>query len=140
MIGKSLSERHGRGLLPDDRALAIVNEVLASHAAPIVQVRAQGARMIACLIVRADEPAVRFCKALGFEMKLEGTGVLGLLGTDAARFFAHLSAHQRAWLETPCGARETKVVLIAGGTALLSLETEAGKVTVTPVTLARPTA
>jgi hypothetical protein len=133
MIGKSLSDRHGRGFLPDEQAVALMNEMLASHAAPLVQVRAQDARMVACLIVRADEPAVRLCRSLGFEMKLNGTGVLGLLGADAARFFAHLPSHQRAWLEAPCATRETKVVLLAGGTALISLETRDGKVVVTPV-------
>lgn len=130
MIGKSLSDRHGRGFLPDDRAVALLSEMLASHAAPLVQVRAQGAGMVACLIVRADEAAVRLCNALGFEMKPHGTGVLGLLGSDAGRFFGHLPPHQRAWLEAPCAQRETKVVLVAGGTALLSLETTDGRVVI----------
>ncbi len=66
-------------------------------------------------------------------MKLGGTGVFGLLGADAARLFAPWPPHQRAWLETPCGPRETKVLLLAGGLALFSLEASAGKVVVTAV-------
>ena len=133
MIGKALRDRHGHRFLPDERAVALLNEMLVSHATPIVQVRAQDARMIACLIVRANEASVRLCRALGFDMKLGGTGVVGLLGVDAARLFAELPQHQRAWLETPCVPRETKVLLVAGGTALLSLETNEGQVVVKAV-------
>jgi hypothetical protein len=87
--------------------------------------------MVACLVVRADAPAVRLCKELGFAMTPGGTGVFGLLGRDAARKFAHLSQASREWLEVPCGARETKVLLVSGGgTALLQLTTVDGKVTV----------
>src|SRR4029078_13022579 len=122
MIGKSLRERHALGALAPDRAVAALNEVLPSEAEHLVQVRVQDARMIACLVVRADAPTVRLCRTLGFSVKLGGTGVFGLLGADAARLFAHLPAHQRTWLETLCGSRETKVLLLAGGTACLSLD------------------
>jgi hypothetical protein len=140
VIGKSPRERHGQAPLPDERAVALLNEHLRSHATPLVQVRAQDARMIACLVVGADEPALRLCRTLGFDMKPGGTGVFGLLGADAARVFAHLPAHQRAWLETPCAPRETKVLLVAGGTALLSVEANEGKVVVTAVPRLGPTA
>ena len=133
MIGKSLRERHALGALDGDRAVRILTEMLASQAEHLVAVRARDARMIACLVVRADEPSVRFCRALGFEVKQGGTGVFGLLGVDAARLFASLPPHQRAWLETPCTRRETKVLLVAGGTALLSLDAQDGKVVATAV-------
>lgn len=133
MIGKSLNERYNGGLLAADRAVAVLDEVLGAQAANLVQVRAQDARMIACLVVRAEPASVRLCRGLGFEVKRGGTGVFGVLGADAARLFPQLPPHHRAWLETPCGPRETKVLLIAGGTALLSIETNEGKITVTAV-------
>ena len=132
MIGRSLRERHGLGALAPDRAVAILNEALAAQAEHLVQVRVQDARMIACLVVRADQATLRLCRTLGFDVKSGGSGVFGLLGTDAARLFAHLSGPERAWLEVPCGPRETKVLLMsAGGSALLSLVTNDGNVTVT---------
>lgn len=133
MIGKPLRERNTLGPLPGDRAVAILKERLGPDAAALVQVRAQDPRMIACLIVRADQTAVQLCRALGLRMTLGATGVVGLLGEDAARFFAPLPAEKRAWLETPCGPRETKVLLVAGGLATLSIETNAGKVVITAV-------
>ena len=133
MIGKSLRERHGLGALSAERAIALFNEALHAQAEHLVQVRAQDARMIACLVVRADAATVRLCRTLGFDVKQGGTGVFGVLGSDAARLFAHLPPHKRAWLEAPCGPRETKVLLVAGGTALLSLETNEGKVDLTAV-------
>jgi hypothetical protein len=133
MIGKSLNERHTLGELAPERAVAVLTEMLAAQAAHLVQVRVQDPRMIAILVVRADEASVRFCRGLGFRLKRGGTGVFGLLGTDAARLFAPASETRREWLETPCGARQTKVLLVAGGTALLSIETEAGKATITAV-------
>jgi hypothetical protein len=133
MIGKPLRDRHALGPLADARAIAIMNERLAPDAAALVGVRAQDARMIACLIVRADQAAVRLCRAIGLRMTLGATGVVGLLGADAARLFSELPASQRTWLETPCGPRETKVLLVAGGIATLSLETNEGQVVVTAV-------
>jgi hypothetical protein len=108
-----------------------MTQMLASQAAHLVQVRAQDPRMIAVLVVRADPPSVRLCRELGFDVKKGGTGVFGLLGVDAARLFPQLPPHQQTWLETPCGPRETKVLLVAGGTALVSIETSEGKVVVT---------
>jgi len=130
MIGKSLSERHTLGPLSPERAVAVLTEALASQAALLVEVRAQDARMIACLVVRADPASMRLCRALGFRVKRGGTGVFGLLGDDAAQLLADLPDSDREWLATPCGPRETKVFLVAGGTALLSLETNDGKVVI----------
>lgn len=133
MIGKSLRERYTLGPLDERRAVAILNEALSSQAANLVEIRAQDPRMIACLVVRADSRAVRLCRELGFQLRPEGTGAFGLLGDDAARLFPDLPAHQRTWLATPCGPRETKVLLVAGGTALLALEARDGKVSVSAV-------
>lgn len=133
MIGKSLNERYTVGALAPERASAVLNEMLASQATHLVQVRARDERMIACLVVRADQASVRLCRSLGFEVKRGGTGVFGLLGEDAAGLFPQLAEHQRAWLDTPCGPRETKVLLLAGGIALLSLHTNEGKVAITAV-------
>lgn len=134
MIGKSLRERYDRLLpLTGERAVAIVEERLATQGPALIQVRAQDPRMIACLIVRADRIAVRACRELGLAMRLGGTGVVGLLGADAARCFAPLPTIGPAWLEAPCGPRETKVLLVARGIALLSVEAVDGKVRVTAV-------
>jgi hypothetical protein len=133
MIGKPLRERNALAPLSDERAVAVMLERLTPDAAALIEVRKQNAKMIACLIVRADQTTLRMCRALGLRMTLGGTGVVGLLGADAAQFFSQLPASKRAWLETPCGPRETKVLLVAGGIATLSLQTEGGKVTVTAV-------
>ncbi len=130
MIGKSLNERHTLGPLPPERAVALLTDALRTNAALLVEVRAQDARMIACLVVRADPPGMRLCRDLGFEVKRGGSGVFGLLGADAAKLLTQLTSAEREWLATPCGPRETKVFLVAGGTALLSLETEGGKVVI----------
>ena len=132
MIGKSLTERHEQRPLPAYRAEAILREVLETQARPLVEVRARDARMIACLVVRADKLAVRLCRSLGIDIKPGATAVFGLLGTDAATLFADVAADRRGWLEAPCARRETKILLIAdGGTALLSLETSSGSVAIT---------
>lgn len=133
MIGKSLNERFGaRRMLPADRAVEILRGVLDAQAPYIVRVRSADPRMIACVIVDADDAAVRTCKSFGLAMEKGGDGVLGLLGADAARVFPELAgAEPRAWLEAPCAERETKVLLVAGGLGLLSIETRDGKVTVT---------
>ena len=132
MIGKSLRERNTLGALSSERAVALLTAVLPSLARPLVEVRAQNERMIACVFVSADKPSVRLCKELGFELKPGASAVFGLLGDDAASVLPGLDDPRRAWLSAPCGARETKVFLVAGGgTALLSIETSHGKVTVT---------
>jgi hypothetical protein len=133
MIGKSLRERWELGSIDAETAVARLKDMLPTQAKPLVEVRARDARMIACLVVRADKPELRLCRELGFDMRPGGTAVFGLLGEDAAHLFARLTEHQRAWLATPCGPRETKVLLVAGGIALLSLETEGGKVNIAAV-------
>jgi hypothetical protein len=130
MIGKKLSEKGTLAPLPEEQAVRVLNEVLATHAKLLVEVRAQN--MVACVVVRADKTALRLCRALGFKVTLGATAVFGLSGADAAQIFDQLPAHKRRWLEEPMAPRETKVLLIAGGTALLSIETEGGKVTITP--------
>ena len=130
MIGKSLRERYTLGALSHDKAVAAVTAALATHARPLIEVRARGAEMIACLVVRADKPTLTVLRQLGLEIDLGATAVFGLAGADAARLFDRLPEHQRTWLETPCGPRQTKVLLFAGGIALLSLDTSEGKVTV----------
>lgn len=132
MIGKSLRERFSLVVLPPERAVSILTRALGSLAKLVVQVRAEDASMIACLVVDADKPAIAFCKSVGFDIRPGGSGVFGLPGDAAAKLFPASTSAQRAWLETPCSARETKVLLVSGGIALLSLETNEGKVTVTP--------
>lgn len=135
MIGKSLRERHDIvGTIPSDKAVALLESVLGVHARHIIEVRTSDANMIACVVVSADEASVRLCKTLGFRMKPGGSGVFGLLGDDAARLFGSgLAPHAKAWMQAPCAPRETKVILIAGGIALLSLETRDGKVSIAAV-------
>lgn len=136
MIGKPLSERSGLGPLKPERAVAILAENLEANAAALVQVRAQDPRMVACLVVRAGKAAVRLCLELGLAMRPGGTGVVGFMGSDAARLFPGLTDAQKAWLSASCGPRETKVLLLAGGIGLLSVETKAGQVVVTPAAVA----
>lgn len=133
MIGKPLRERNTLAPLPAERAEALLKERLPHDAAALVEVRARDPEMIACLFVRADKVAVRVCRALGLRMTLGGSGVIGLLGSDAARFFDQLPEPKRTWLATACGPRETKVLLVAGGIALLSIKATGGKTIVTAV-------
>lgn len=131
MIGRSLNQRYGNITpLSPEAAVARLEQLLALRAEDVVRVRAEDARAVACCVVDADEGAVRACRTLGLDMKPGGTAVFGLLGADAAKTFTSLPPHQRGWLETPCAPRETKVLLLAGGIALLSLVTEGGKVRV----------
>lgn len=130
MIGKSLNERFALGQLDGGRAALVLERALATMAKPLVEVRARGPKMVACLVVDADKLAVRLCRDLGFDLKRGATAVFGLDGADAARLFTDLSEAQRAWLAEPCGPRETKVLLVARGLALLTLTAEDGKVSV----------
>ncbi len=130
MIGKPLSDRYDVGPLAPERAAAVVRNALGSHGKAIIEVRMQDPGMVACLFVDADRATVRLCRTLGFELKPGGTGVFGLQGADVARLFTGLSASQREAASIPCGARETKVLLLAGGLALLSIEAEGGRVDV----------
>lgn len=122
MIGKPLSARYELGAIDPEKAETILRELLATQARHLVEVRARGNGMIACLVTRADESSVRLCKSIGFALKRGGTGVFGLMGDDATRLFRRWSPEERAWLLAPSGARETKVILVAGGLALLSIE------------------
>ena len=131
MIGAPLSERYGLGPLDGARAAEVLRAALGTVGASLVEVRRQDPRMIACLVVSADKHAVRLCRQLGLEIKPGGTGVVGLLGADAVRLFPGIAQRHRAWLETPCGARETKVLLVRGGFALLSVDTTGGTVAIT---------
>jgi hypothetical protein len=70
---------------------------------------------------------------MGLDLKPGATAVFGLLGPDVVRYFADLSPHQQRWLEEPCGARKTKVLLVSGGIGLLSVETNEGKVAITAI-------
>lgn len=131
MIGKSLNARFGHlAPLSEDAASARLGELLAdpARAEDIVRVRTRDATAVAVVVTKADEGAVRACRALGLAMKPGGTAIFGLRGQDAARLLPSLGDLQRAWLATPCGPRETKVLLMAGGLALLSLFAEDGKV------------
>lgn len=131
MIGKSLQERHGLGSLDGARAVVLLQELLGSHAKPIIEVRAQGEDMVACVVAHADEASVRLCRRLGFDLRPGGVGVFGIRGQDAGSLIPGLPG--AAWLSSPCGPRETKVLLIAEGrTAVLSIESADGKVTITP--------
>lgn len=100
----------------------------------LVDIRAQDPSMIAVLFVKADKQAVKLCRELDMSLEPGATAAMGLLGEDAARLFPTLPESERAWLREPCAARETKVLLISGGRALLSLTIADGKVTVTAVT------
>ncbi|MBS2014552.1 MAG: hypothetical protein JST00_16820 [Deltaproteobacteria bacterium] len=133
MIGRSLNERFVLGLVPGPRAIALLEEAMATQSRRIVDIRAQGATMIAVLFVNADRQAVKLCRELGMSLAKGATAVMGLEGEDAARLFPSLPEAERSWLREPCGARETKVLLISGGRAPLSLTIADGKVTVTAV-------
>ncbi len=126
MIGKSLSARHRLSALAPDVAVAALTQALAVHGKLLVEVRASDPRMLACLVLSADEAAVRFCRSLGFRMRLGGSGVFGMLGDDAARVVPGLSEGEQAFVRAPCGERQTKVLLVAGGRALLTIEVESG--------------
>ncbi|MBK6464559.1 MAG: hypothetical protein IPF92_26675 [Myxococcales bacterium] len=133
MIGRSLSDRHGRGRLADADAIAIVRDALPTQAENLVGVRAEGAEMIAFLVVRADDAAVRVGKALGLELAKGSTVTFGLAGADAERLLGAtvaLRPAQRAWLAAPCAPRETKVLLLCGGLALVSLVIRDGRVVI----------
>ena len=125
MIGKSLNERFVLGLIPEARAISVTREALGTQAAHLIAVRKQDPRMIALLFVRADKQIVRICRELGLTIEPGGTGVMGLLGDDAAGLFPEFPSHERAWLRVPCAPRETKVLLFCEGRACLSITTDA---------------
>jgi hypothetical protein len=129
VVGKKLSERGVLRPLGDKEAARALNEALREQASLIVSVRAEN--MIAVVVRRADRDAVKLCKHLGFKLTPGASVVFGLSYRDAARVFDQLPAAQREWLETQCRPNETKVLLIAGGTALVSLDVVDGQVIVT---------
>lgn len=135
MIGRSLGERFGAssGLLTSEEAVAAVREALSTQGENLVRVRKQDAGMIACVVLHADDTAVAFCRSIGLEMKPGGAAVFGLMGTDAAEALVRVTEHQRTWLSTPSGPRETKIAIFAKGFALCSVVTENGQVTINPI-------
>lgn len=138
MIGRTLAQRYGQSLfIREDRAVFVVKQALARHAKPLVEVRAHDAAMVACLVLQADAHEIKRCADLGFAVDKGGSGVFGLMGKDVAEVFPEFPPHHKRWLALPCGPRETKVLLLTeGGTALLSIETVQGDVTVTAVPVA----
>lgn len=130
MIGKSLRARYELVDLSAPRATALLNEAMRTLAKDVVLVRARGEHMVACVVVSADRVTLRACLALGLEIKEGRSGVFGLSGEDFATLFPELSPARLEWLAAPAGPRETKVFLLAGGLALLSLKIEEGKVSV----------
>ena len=136
MIGKSLNARFGNlANLTEAEAASRLEELLRSpeRAEDIVRVRTRNPAAVAVVVSRADAGAIRACRSLGLDVKPGGTAVFGLVGSDAARVFPALTETQRTWLEGAASARETKVILLASGIALLSLVAEAGKVAVASV-------
>ncbi len=129
MLGRSLNARYALSALAAARAVSLLTQAMSTHAQDIVAVRTQDASMVACVVVRADRLTVRTCRALGLAIKEGASAVFGLLGTDAARLFQGLKPHQIAWLEDPAKARETKVLLLSGAYALVSVVADGGKVT-----------
>ncbi len=132
MIGKSLRQRHALPVLPEARAVATVREVMATHAKDLVLVRAQDARMVACVVVPNDPGALRACETLGLAVKPGYTAVFGVLGGDVARLMPALAKAQLDWLAEPAAVRETKVLVLGegGALALVSLTVESGQVRV----------
>lgn len=130
MIGKSLGERFGLVALAPEKAMALLTDALPRLAKPIVEVRAQN--LIACVVLDATAAARELCRKAGLEIKPNGTGVFGLAGGDVTTLFAqlHLSETQSAWLIAPNGPRETKVLLLAGGFALVALDVDGSNVSV----------
>ncbi len=131
MIGKSLRERSTFGPLSTKDAERLCREAMATHAASIVAVRTKDPGLVACVVVRADGLTLRVCQNLGFDLKRGATAVFGIPGVDAGHVFPELGEERHAWLAAPSGPRETKLLLLSGGFALLSLVTEAGKVSIT---------
>ncbi|MFO0676202.1 MAG: hypothetical protein U0169_06690 [Polyangiaceae bacterium] len=130
MIGRSLNQRHSLAPLSGDVASKELTALLRTHARPIIEVRAKGASMIVVAVVRATTPVVKRMHSLGIEVREGATALFGLDGEDAAGLFPEFGADGAEWFRTPAEARETKILLFAGGTALASIRTEAGEVSV----------
>lgn len=124
MIGKSLRERMSFGPLSTAETERLCKEVVASHARAIVEIRAKSPRMIVCAVVRAEGLTLRVCKSLGFDMKRGASAVFGVLGADVPAAFPELGLERHAWLAVPNDDRETKMLVLSGGFALVALRIE----------------
>lgn len=128
MIGKGLHDRHDLPALEDDLARRRMEEAMVQLGKAIVEVRARDPEMVACVVLRADDAAVRLCKKLGLRIKPAGSAVFGLLGKDAGAVLGSRASARKEWLATPSRATETKVVLVAGGIAFFTIVVEGGRV------------
>lgn len=133
VIGKPLSARLSFGPLSSDDATRLAREVLRTHAAPIVEVRRKGAGMVVVCVLRADGLTLRVCKNLGFDLRRGSSAVFGVLGEEAARAFPELGEARLGWLAEPSGPRQTKLLVLSGGFALVAVEAEGSAVSVTHV-------
>lgn len=123
MIGRSLKERHGvLPLLPPDRAREALSSAMPKHGPDLVEVRKQG--LIAVMVLDAHDGSIRLLESIGLQIAPGGSAVFGLAGPDAAEMFPSLN--QRAWFEAPLGPKETRVVLVTAGLALVSIDVEPG--------------
>ena len=126
MIGRSLSERHGvPSMLSASEATTALTAALPTHGQHLVEVRAQD--MIAVVVLDAHAGSQKLLEDIGLSLETGRSAVFGLAGVDAAKTFASLN--QRAWFEAPLGPRETRVVLVTTGLALVSIEVASGKTT-----------
>lgn len=128
MIGKSLTERSSFGPLSLADTERLAKEIVASHARAIVETRAKSAKMVVCAVVRAEGLTLRVCKNLGFDLKRGASAVFGVRGDDVPSAFPELGPDHHAWLAVPSVDRETKMIVLSGGYAVLGLKIEGGSV------------
>lgn len=128
MIGKSLRERMSFGPLSVSDTERLCKEVVASHARALVETRAKSPRMVVCAVVRAEGLTLRVCKNLGFDLKRGATAVFGVRGEDVPAAFPELGPPRHEWLAVPSRDRETKLLVLSGGFALVGLRIEDGVV------------
>jgi len=128
MIGKSLRERATFGPLSAAETERLCREVVASHPRAIVETRAKSPRMVVCAVVRATGLTLRVCKSLGFDIKKGASAVFGVLGEDVPAAFPELGAERHGWLAVPSEERETKMLVLSGGFALVALRIGSGGV------------
>ncbi len=124
MIGKPLSQRQGvLTMLSAEEATAALAAALKAQGRHIVEVRAQ--QMVAIVVLDAHPASQKLLEGIGLSLQSGSSAVFGLAGADAANTFASLN--HRGWFEAALGPRETKVVLVTTGLALVSIEIEGGK-------------
>lgn len=128
MIGKGLHDRHDLPALDGVLARQRMEEAMVQLGKAIVEVRSRDPEMVACVVLRADDAAVRLCKKLGLRIKPSGSAVFGLLGKDAGAVLGTRARARKEWLATPSSAKETKAVLVAGGIAFFTIVVEGGRV------------